>query len=253
MRRDERVSVPEQAVDSPYDRPTAPSGIPMAPPPRQAEPDHDGAVPPGPREPDSREAGRAAPPAFASPAPGDSGTSTPADLGIAAPPDSRKPAKDDSGGAAPADMGTAAPPDSRKPDKDHAEGAAPAVMGIVAPPDLKRAPDGSEGTTAPDSDKAAPPDSETAVDDSRRTDPPEEVFGGEDAERFRGRLRELQGDFVDDPERAVRGAEELVGEVLSALNEHKRALDETWHGGDTERLRVALRRYRSFLDRLVDA
>jgi hypothetical protein len=83
------------------------------------------------------------------------------------------------------------------------------------------------------------------------------LFGAVDVERFRARWRELQADFVDDPGRAVHGADELVGEVMRALSEvvaeHKRALETGWRdgAGETENLRVALRRYRSFLDQLL--
>ncbi|GAB3213224.1 hypothetical protein ACQEU5_24315 [Marinactinospora thermotolerans] len=82
--------------------------------------------------------------------------------------------------------------------------------------------------------------------------------GGED---YRTRWRELQGDFVDDPQRAVREADRLVGhaveELTAALNEHRRALERRWSGdgatADTEELRQALRGYRGLLERLVAA
>lgn len=84
------------------------------------------------------------------------------------------------------------------------------------------------------------------------------LFGGGDVERFRGRWRELQADFVDDPMQAVQGADELVDEVLRSLADtvagHKRELEAQWQGGDTgetEQLRVALRRYRTFFDQLL--
>jgi hypothetical protein len=86
------------------------------------------------------------------------------------------------------------------------------------------------------------------------------LFGGDDVERFRGRWRDLQADFVDDPTQAVQGADELVGEVMRTLNEifaeHKHELEGQWQGGgsgETEELRVAMRRYRSFFDQLLDA
>ena len=86
------------------------------------------------------------------------------------------------------------------------------------------------------------------------------LFGGDDVERFRGRWRELQADFVDDPTQAVQGADELVGEVMRTLteifNQHKQELEGQWQGGgsgETEELRVAMRRYRSFLDQLLNA
>lgn len=46
-----------------------------------------------------------------------------------------------------------------------------------------------------------------------------ELLDSHQAERFRGRLRELQADFVDDPERAVREAQQLVGEAMQALTD----------------------------------
>jgi len=85
------------------------------------------------------------------------------------------------------------------------------------------------------------------------------LFGGGELERFRLRWRDLQADFVDDPARAVQGADQLVDEVLRALAEvfaaHKRQLEDQWHGGSsgqTEELRMALRGYRSFFDRLLN-
>jgi len=86
------------------------------------------------------------------------------------------------------------------------------------------------------------------------------LFGDDQVDKFRNRWRELQADFVDDPMRAVRGADELVDEVMRTLSEifaeHKTELRGQWQGdgpGETEELRVALRRYRSFFDQLLNA
>jgi hypothetical protein len=87
------------------------------------------------------------------------------------------------------------------------------------------------------------------------------LFGDDQVDRFRNRWRELQADFVDDPKQAVRGADELVDEVMRTLSEifaeHKSDLQGQWQGdgdghGETEELRVALRRYRSFFDQLLN-
>lgn len=84
------------------------------------------------------------------------------------------------------------------------------------------------------------------------------LFGDDVVTRFRGRWRELQSDFVDDPKRAVRGADELVDEVMRTLSEtlteHKHKLEGQWQNGpgDTEELRLALRKYRSFFDQLLN-
>ena len=79
----------------------------------------------------------------------------------------------------------------------------------------------------------------------------------ERAESYNSRWKELKGEFVDDPRGAVRGANELVGEVLDELEElFRRQRTDLEQGLDseqttTEDLRQALRRYRSFFDRLL--
>lgn len=84
------------------------------------------------------------------------------------------------------------------------------------------------------------------------------LFAGNDAAEYQAEWRALQGDFVDDPRDAVQRADELVAEVMQSLAttfaEHKRSLEEQWQRGDevqTEELRQALKRYRSFFDRLL--
>ena len=75
------------------------------------------------------------------------------------------------------------------------------------------------------------------------------------AEQFRSRWDEVQIGFVDDPTEAVRHADELVAQVMKNLAEtfaHERAkLEGELDQSDTEHLRVALRRYRSFFQRLL--
>ena len=77
------------------------------------------------------------------------------------------------------------------------------------------------------------------------------------AESYRGRWNELKGEFVDEPRSAVRGANELVGEVLDELEQlFRRQRDELEAGlnsddTSTEDLRQALGNYRSFFDRLL--
>ena len=78
------------------------------------------------------------------------------------------------------------------------------------------------------------------------------------AEDFRRRWDAVQIGFVDDPRQAVRGADELVAQVMKTLAEtfaEQRAgiesgVDHSDHA-NTENLRVALQRYRSFFQRLL--
>ncbi|MFF4578529.1 hypothetical protein [Streptomyces sp. NPDC001389] len=81
-----------------------------------------------------------------------------------------------------------------------------------------------------------------------------------DAERYRTAWGEIQGRFVDDPREAVTAADTLVAEVMQSLagtfSSHKQELEGQWQRGDdvaTEDLRQALRHYRSFFNRLLNA
>jgi len=84
------------------------------------------------------------------------------------------------------------------------------------------------------------------------------LFKGTDAETFHRRWSDIQASFVDEPRRAVEQADSLVAEVMQRLaqvfTEERRTLEQQWARGgeaDTEALRLALRRYRSFFDRLL--
>lgn len=92
------------------------------------------------------------------------------------------------------------------------------------------------------------------TNDGRR----EALFPAETAEGFRSNWDAVQIGFVDDPRKAVQQADELVAKVMKSLAESfatQRANIENDLGQNeqatTENLRVALRRYRSFFDRLL--
>jgi len=80
------------------------------------------------------------------------------------------------------------------------------------------------------------------------------------AKEFRSRWDVVQRGFVDDPRQAVRQGDELVVEVMKSLAEtfaHERAtlegqVNQTGEAS-TETLRIALRRYRSFFERLLSS
>jgi hypothetical protein len=84
------------------------------------------------------------------------------------------------------------------------------------------------------------------------------MFVPDAANEFRTRWTAIQASFVDDPKQAVRQADELVAQVMKNLAEsfsNERANLEAHLGQkdkvSTEDLRVALRRYRSFFERLL--
>ncbi len=85
------------------------------------------------------------------------------------------------------------------------------------------------------------------------------LFDMSDVERFRTRWSDVQTGFVDDPRTAVEEANTLVGEVTDAITDtfvhHRNELERQWAAGDeasTEELRLALQRYRSFFQRLLN-
>jgi hypothetical protein len=88
-------------------------------------------------------------------------------------------------------------------------------------------------------------------------DPVAALWATDLVERYRTKWRDLQLEFVDDPKHAMDAAASLVDEAVASLtnnlNAQKRALGgwQADRGEDTEVMRVALRRYRDFLDRLL--
>jgi DNA-binding ferritin-like protein len=94
------------------------------------------------------------------------------------------------------------------------------------------------------------------VDDTG--DEPRERLVPEDrAASYGSRWDAVKGTFVDEPREAVAQADALVGELLDELEtlfrEQRRTIEQGLDADDTstEDLRLALRRYRSFFDRLL--
>ncbi|MEU0395653.1 hypothetical protein ABZ208_23270 [Streptomyces sp. NPDC006208] len=91
-------------------------------------------------------------------------------------------------------------------------------------------------------------------------DEPPQLLVPEDEEGFHARWQEIQSRFVDDPREAVHAADGLVADVMQTLaatfSQHKKDLEGQWNRGeeaDTEDLRMALRKYRSFFNRLLSS
>jgi hypothetical protein len=86
------------------------------------------------------------------------------------------------------------------------------------------------------------------------------LLSAQELETMISRWEEIQAEFVDEPARAVRDADALVGELIERLTERiaseRETLGARWSGGasvSTEELRQGLRRYRSFFERLLAA
>ena len=96
-------------------------------------------------------------------------------------------------------------------------------------------------------------DRERGIDDA-----PGPLFDNADADGFRTRWSAIQTGFVDEPRKAVEEADTLVAEVMKRLAEvfaaERTRLESQWERSDqvsTEDLRLAMRRYRSFFERLL--
>ena len=123
----------------------------------------------------------------------------------------------------------------------------------VEQPDVAPA-DGDLGPLVEDEDTGQGPDH--GLDVSNPVG--EALFSTQDAENLRRQWTDAQTAFVDNPRVAVERADHLVVETIRTLstsfNQQRSRLEEQWVRGDgvsTEDLRVALRLYRAFFDRLL--
>ncbi|MEW2296302.1 hypothetical protein ABZ719_27020 [Streptomyces sp. NPDC006743] len=176
------------------------------------------------------------------------------------------------GTPSPGRAGTATTPQGDRPDRTAGEERSAGAAGTAdaeATPDTDTAPPGTTGTgeTAGGQDTAEGPAAAGSPDTARTPETTGPAGDGEDAPRllstedeqgFRDRWHETQNKFVDDPRDAVHAADTLVADVMQTLAatfaRHKEELEGQWSQGeqvDTEELRKALRRYRSFFNRLL--
>ena len=105
-------------------------------------------------------------------------------------------------------------------------------------------------------DPAAPPSEARRGEDPQHRTP---LLPQQALDDLRRRWTDIQARFVDEPRRAVEQADTLVAELMKRLAEtftsERSGLEGQWGRNkevDTEELRVALQRYRSFFDRLLD-
>src|SRR5215211_4359280 len=86
----------------------------------------------------------------------------------------------------------------------------------------------------------------------------EPLFEDESARKFRSRWQVIQSKFVDDPRDSVKQADDLVADIIKNVTmsfaDRRMSLEKQWNSeGDisTEDMRQALKRYRSFFERLL--
>ncbi len=105
---------------------------------------------------------------------------------------------------------------------------------------------------------SAPVENQAPVKTGTDGTSPAPLFPANDVDKFRARWEKIQIGFVDQPSNSVEQADTLVAEVMKELAQtfaNERAnMEKQWNSGNdvsTEDLRQALRRYRSFFDRLL--
>jgi hypothetical protein len=106
--------------------------------------------------------------------------------------------------------------------------------------------------------KAQPELTETVPDHDTTEPELNPLFSDETELELRTQWHEIQTGFVDEPRRAVEQADELVARIMQKLaqsfSDQRNNLERQWDQAEkisTEDLRLALRRYRSFFERLL--
>ncbi|HJW61339.1 MAG TPA: hypothetical protein VJ931_17045, partial [Actinomycetota bacterium] len=137
-------------------------------------------------------------------------------------------------------------PDATQPAGAEATSITPTPVPVAEPPADAPAPEG-----LPEPGAAAP----AATDDPAAAGTSASLVGSLDADGIRNRFLDIQAGFVDEPRQAVEEAgrfvDELLQQVADALREQRAQLAGATDEGSTEDLRLALRAYRQFVDRLL--
>jgi hypothetical protein len=155
----------------------------------------------------------------------------------------------------------------RQPQDQHRDGEATMTAGRAtgdrSTAEMARAMEQGRAGTTTDADAPSamrPRDGTAGTSSASASGRETPLFGGDESETFRQRWTEIQTGFVDEPRRAVEQADGLVAQVIQRLTQvfadERGKLEQQWDtGGDaeTEDLRMALQRYRSFFERLLAA
>ncbi len=115
-----------------------------------------------------------------------------------------------------------------------------------------------EVNAAPSEPEAAAVPTQERPTQERPTEERQTLFADGERSDLHTRWAELQAAFVDDPRDCVQKADALVSDVVERLTagftEARSRLEEQWARGEevsTENLRIALKRYREFFERLL--
>jgi hypothetical protein len=158
-------------------------------------------------------------------------------------------ARDEPDATPPADAEATPPADAEatQPADAEATGITPTPVPAAAPPADTPAP---EGLPEPGATADAP-----AATDAPAAGTSASPVGTLDADGIRNRFLDIQAGFVDEPRQAVEEAgrfvDDLLRQVADALREQRAQLAGATDEGSTEDLRLALRAYRQFVDRIL--
>ena len=118
----------------------------------------------------------------------------------------------------------------------------------------------AEPADVPPAPVAEPSAGTTSADIAPATEPPaaasaDALLGSLDAGDIRNRFLDIQAGFIDEPRQAVEEAgrfvDDLLRQVADALQQQRGQLAGATDEASTEDLRLALRAYRQFVDRLL--
>ena len=111
---------------------------------------------------------------------------------------------------------------------------------------------------SPDAQSSAQQAAATQQAAAHQSDTGDALFAEQDLAELRTRWNDVQAGFVDDPRQCVQQADGLVSSAVEQLtasfSQTRSQLEEQWSRGEeasTEDLRLALKRYRDFFERLL--
>jgi hypothetical protein len=135
-------------------------------------------------------------------------------------------------------------------DEPDPDATAPVAEPPAAAPDAEAA-----DTAAPDTAVTDAPATEAPAADAPVAATPGTLLGSLDAGDVRNRFLDVQAGFIDEPRQAVEEAgrfvDDLLRQVADALQQQRSQLAGATDEASTEDLRLALRAYRQFVDRLL--
>jgi hypothetical protein len=156
---------------------------------------------------------------------------------------------------APAPTERPAPQEDAGAARDRSEWADPAP--VATSPD----PAGVHEVSPPAADPTPPPVAAESVEapaPASHADIDDQLFADDELSGLRAHWDEVQAAFVDDPQQCVQKADALVSDLVekltSGFSETRSRLEAQWASGQeasTEDLRLALKKYREFFQRLL--